>query len=269
MTTVTLHEPPRLSAVARQQVQTVARGMRREVIMYLTVLVGLFVMNVSLAIRGVRADVGPIEYSLSVFGELTIPAVLFAVVVAGGTWQREEPSRRGYHLSMPVPSRTHTWIRVGAGWLWLIVGTAAYIAMLLVIGLAETRVTGGSFQFQFSHWGWIAPFVAATEAYLIVTVPMVSSERPLAWVFVTPLMAWVLVELLSAYPWTEGRVLAQRWIASPFSPFMIVWPWANDIMGNGKVTEIDLGHTLLGVGFWIALAVVGITLGARRRSVSR
>jgi hypothetical protein len=263
MTTITLHDAPTWRAVARQQVRAAAIEMRRAG----AVLFACLLVIALLTILGeMRKAVGtPSAFGFTLDPVMTMPVALFGLFAAGGIWQREEPSRRAYHLAMPVSRATHTWLRVGAGWVWLMASVAAYLLLLIVVGWAVSVIGHGQLTSRFTAWAWIAPFAAATMVYLLVSIAMVAAEQPLIWIIAAPFGVSFVLTLPGLYKWREGERLLDRLMQSPFNPAMPVFPLAATGGPDAAIYGPNVRVSLLGVLFWTAVGIAGVWLAARRR----
>lgn len=266
MTTMTLHDAPTWRAVAQQQLRATAIEMRRAGAVLFACLIGIVLASVFVAAR--NAMLSPDHFGFTLDPTMTIPVGLFGLFAAGGVWQREEPSRRAYHLAMPMPRVTHTWLRVGAGWIWLMASALVYLALLVILGWAVAMIGHGQLTSHVAWWAWIAPFAAATMVYLLTSVAMVAAEQPLIWIFAAPFALVVLLALPGIYQWQAGTRLTNQLLRSAFSPTFISWPILETVKqtaARAPWVNVDWRRSLLGVLFWTAAGIAGIWLAARRR----
>lgn len=274
MTTITLHEAPRWTGVARQQLRAVGGAMKRMAMVLFGVLLLIGLLSVFVAAR--NAMLPSEHFGFTLDPAMTMPLALFGLLAAAGVWQREEPSRRAYHLAMPVPRAEHTWLRVGAGWVWLMAGTAAYLVLLVLLGRVVAVIDGGEFVSRFSPWNWIAPFAAATSTYLLCSIAMVGAEQPLVFIVGAPFGLWLVLSLPGLYQWQAGARWVRRLLDSPYSPGSAVWPVFYD--AGATITKahalgsavplsliVDLQKSLTAVAFWWAVGLAGVWWAARRR----
>jgi hypothetical protein len=113
--------------------------------------------------------------------EMLFPAIFLSILVPLSIWKSEEPSRRSYHWSMPVDRSVHTLAKSTSGWAWLMIAMLTFVLWGLLIAL----VTGGDLGLRrgqpIAAWVWIHPFVAATIAYLLATIVVLTSDHPWRW----------------------------------------------------------------------------------------
>ena len=107
-------------------------------------------------------------------------ALLFPLIV----WQDEDPTRRTYHLAMPVSRRTHALTKVFSGWVWLMLASVMLLIAIEVVHQVTQNVTGvpQPYATEFVWWEWLIPFTAATIGYLLSSSAVVVARRPLVWI---------------------------------------------------------------------------------------
>lgn len=129
--------------------------------------------------------------------------VLLGVIFPLAVWRDAGPSKRDYHLAMPVAQSLHSLLRVAAGWVWLMAAMAAFVTwgLLSSYTLAGHAVEGARAAASpfgrevFPAWTWLVPFANATLAYLIGSIVVLRSDRPWLWLGGT-IVAFTLVLVL-------------------------------------------------------------------------
>lgn len=267
MTAIALHQPPELGAVIRQQLRNVRVALRGP---GLGLLVGAVVIIVTAAISvsgTVKQDATPFGFTIVPYE--TIGVWFVALIAAASIWQRDEPSRRGYHLAMPVSAAEHTAIRVGAGWIWLMVWVVGYLALLCLLGLIVAAIGGGHLDSRMSWWGWIVPFAAATMIYLLASIALVASEKPLLWIVGVPAAISGLIVIPLAYNAKSAVDAVMRLLQSPFSPSAPIFPMyylqPTGVHASLSPLAADWKSGVMATVLWTAIALVGLWLAARHR----
>jgi hypothetical protein len=184
---------PSLGAVAREQFTALGLALRPEML----ALAGLMAVVGTLAVIAAGTD-GKADFDLLDF---VFPAFVLGLVAPLGVWKGEGPSRRSYLWSMPVPRPAQTLIRVGTGWLWVMLVVAVYLAW----GMSVPLLTGGHIVLSdawelallegapagtlirdlgwHGHaWMWLLPFAGATVAYGAGSILPIASDHPWRWV---------------------------------------------------------------------------------------
>src|SRR5476649_184581 len=92
--------------------------------------------------------------------------VALALLVPLAIWQDEPPAHRGYHLVMPMRAPTHTLTRVLAGWCWMMLITALYLAAFITVPAIVGWLPGALpvHVVYMTWWEWLVPFTAVTVA---------------------------------------------------------------------------------------------------------
>ena len=263
MTTITLHQTPDWPTVIRQQVRTVGGAVRVAALVTGAIMVAFCVLSIISAARA--AAVHPTNGGFPLSPGFVYPVFVLGLLMAAVVWQREEPSRRGYHLAMPVSPTQHTAIRVLAGWAWLMIGVAAVWAVICLTGAAIASVSGGPFDTrEMTAWLWVAPFAAATMTYLLASIAMIATERPLGWLVGVPVVSVLLFQMPNVLGLAGGVELARRLLASPFSPTVAIWPVFRTMSVTRHMWLVDWQRSLLGTMVWTAIGIAGVWLAARK-----
>lgn len=129
--------------------------------------------------------------------EICTVMVALALLLPMAMWQDEPPTRRDYHRVMPVGASTHTFIRVLAGWCWMMLLTALYLAAVVTVPTIVGWLPGAlpvTIRFM-AWWEWVVPFTAVTVAYLFTSAAAVGARRPLVWVGGIFILYWGIVTL--------------------------------------------------------------------------
>ncbi len=185
------------------------------------------------------------------------PAVLSAVWPMAVAWKDDGPSERTYAWTLPVDrSRLHL-LRAAAGWVHLVAGLAAGIALGWATGAS---LHDGMALGQLAVLAAVVP--AATVLYLAGTLPALLTDRPLLWLFV----AYVAVAALEGLAMTRGweslaTVLAEVFTGGPLSlNAAAVLPQAvSGALGGSGVASSPWPAAAL----WLAVTAV-LTVGAAR-----
>ncbi len=263
MTTITLHEPPAWQGVARQQLRSVGGAMRQMAIVLAAVLVAILLLSIFVAVRSTMLR--PDRFGFAFDPGMTVPFGILGLFAAGGVWQREEPSRRAYHLAMPVQRATHTWLRVGAGWVWLMAGVVVTLLMLGLLGVVTAAIGGGALTWRPPVWGWLTPFAAATIIYLLSSIALVGAEQSILWLVGAPFGVWLVLYLPTLYQWRSGAQWVDRLVNSPFNPGVAFWPMIAAVSEPRLLpAPLRWQPVVMGTLFWTAVGLAGVWLAARR-----
>src|SRR5215208_3767222 len=119
-----LHPLPRPGAVVREQLRTVGLSLRREAMLAGGALAAFTAWFLAMRING------HFHGSLDLLPETMMPFVMLSLFAALAVWKTEDPSRRGYHWSMPVDHSAHALIKSGSGLAWLMAAGAVYLVWL-------------------------------------------------------------------------------------------------------------------------------------------
>lgn len=259
-----LHPVPERGTVVREQIEAVSIAIRKEQLVFLGTLAAVVLLAVYSVLRGHGVHGGgSIEYGPAA----TFPISLVALLIPFGVWRASDRERRAYDWTMPVAQSTHTIIRMLAGWLWLLLGAAVYLAVLVIFQVVVIAIGGGSLTIDVPPWQWLVPFTAVSIAYLLTSIAIIGSEHPWRWIggiIIGYLIALLVLDVLDLHD--ADRALQQ--IVSG------TYGLGAAIFGNVRVHAAHgvaladpsrwLGATLL----WGALAIVGVWLAARRHSTS-
>lgn len=121
MSTARLHAPPARQTVAWEQFRAVGLSLKAEVALFAIALL----WATGAAVHAFMVD--PHYLGLDMVPEVALPYLAVAFVVPLAVWKSEGPSRRAYHLAMPVSRESHQLTRNSAGLMWVLVGLAVYL----------------------------------------------------------------------------------------------------------------------------------------------
>ena len=277
-----IRRPPALLAVARAQLRLIVGRRPRPMWIALAIVVAQIVAAASGGILfGITIQSGPDQPTRILFskvsdfaGELGFAfdegAAAMAVVAVAAfiwaffwpfrVWREEKPQRRGYHWAMPVARRTHDLLRIGAGLVLLPV----LVVVLLLLALLTAALFGHTGVFP--TWGalfWVDLFAAPLVIYLLVSIPVVGSRHPSAWLWGTLGVCAALVSLLHAFGLIRLVTPLEWALLGPWGLFTTLGgPLVAEIAGWGSHPA---GPWALAWLFWLALAAVGVWLAATRR----
>lgn len=211
---------------------------------------------------GQRANVSNFTFS----PEVSVAVAFLAMIVPLIVWRDEDPSRREYQWLMPVSRRTHTLLRVVAGWSWTMVATLSFVIVIAVLPLIVQHLTHVPQPYHpgFSAWEWLVPFGAASVAYAFASVAAVAAERPLVWVFGTlAIYAGSILVMMTQGMRRAAALLLNAWDGS-FGLRSVL----NGVTATSDgLTSPDLGHWLMATTVWsgIAIALLWYTSSLRWR----
>jgi hypothetical protein len=264
-----LHVAPSWRAVTREQVKTVNMRIRR--LMYLVIcLYGVLVgVGILIALRARELNAKQAAYQMANFTftpRAVFPLLILAIIVPLLTWEGEGPSRRSYHLMMPMPQHRHSLTRVFAGWVWLMVATAAYlVAIVLTVAVME-RLTGNTQPYEpfFIYWEWLVPFTSVSIVYLLASAATLATEQPLLWILGVTALLGGSIAVLHMLGFEDGSRALQKIYSGKYgavAAFLGIVEWRAD---NGTLYP-SLGRWLGATAIWaIGSGVVLRWLSARR-----
>jgi hypothetical protein len=243
--------------------------------MYLMIcLYGMLVgVGIFIALRARELNAKQAAYQMANFTftpRSVFPLLILAIVVPLLTWEGEGPSRRSYHLMMPVPQYRHSLMRVFAGWVWLMVATAAYlVAIVLTVAVME-GLTGNTQPYEpfFVYWEWLVPFTSVSIVYFLASAATLATEQPLLWILGIPALLGGSMALLHMLGFEdESRALQMIYSgkSGAAAAFLGSVEWR---AGNGTLYP-SLGRWLGATALWaVGSGVVLRWLSARRTEPS-
>jgi MFS family permease len=189
-----------------------------------------------------------------------VAALVWAFFWPFRVWREERPQKRDYHWAMPVDRRTHDLVRVGAGLALLPVVVAIFVALAVATAAAFGHTA------VFPGWGglfWLNLFAAPLVIYLLVSIPVVGSRHPSAWIWGTLGACAALLSLLQAFGLTGLMASLLRLFLGRFGLFTVLGgSLVSEIAGRGSQPP---GPWALAWLCWLALAATGVWLAASRR----
>lgn len=272
----TLHPVPERSAVVKEQIEAVSIALRNEQLVFLGTLAAIILLAIYGALRSHGAHTNDtLEYG----PHATIPMTLIALLLPFGVWRASDRARRAYDWTMPVAQSTHTIIRMLAGWLWLMIGVAIYLLVLVGVELMMVLIAGGSMAVTVPAWEWLVPFTSASIAYLLISIAVIGSEHPWRWIGGI-IAAYLLLLLVFGAIVPELRELGralQKVVDGYYGLTAAIFgnvqtrlpsvginpPVRPELIGRDNASYW-LGATLI----WGVLSIVGVWLAARRHSTS-
>ena len=200
MTDHALDPIPDLRAAATAQLKAVALAVRREVLVG-GILFGAVLLAVVLSAlaEGSSFAIGHIGGPGVVVG---LAAFLFPIAV----WKGEDRFGLSTLWTLPVDHARHAFVKVAAGWVWVMALTTASLLSLVLAVL----LTGGSIEQESTRWlvdasapagarpvewspawPWLVPFGAATATYLLGSALVLATDHPWRWILGAVLVFWV------------------------------------------------------------------------------
>lgn len=259
MTSISLHPLPDRGGIMRQQISAVAVALRKERRIFFAVLGVLVVLGIAGAVRGAGNHHG-MGFSYTV--GISIPMVLAALILPFSIWRGEDPARRTYHWAMPIARGPHTLMKVLAGWLWLMVATIVYLLVMVALGAAVGYITGSVYEHaQVPAWQWLVPFTATTIAYFLVTVTVVASDHPWAWIGGILAGYAVVLLLLQALDMRDVARTLGKVVDGQYGLTAALFGHLHDAQLGGPSTDRWLGS----VSIWGTIALAGVVTAAYRR----
>ncbi len=270
MTTLPVHAAPSLRDVVFEQIRSV--GLRVRAVGAL--LVGALLMYAAFAISVARNQhLAALEHASrghTNFGfvpEVSVLITYLALLLPALMWHDETPTKRTYHLAMPVARSTHALTKTLAGWVWVMIGTAAFIATVVTVDLITRHIGGVPLRLseRVEWWGWLVPFTSVTIAYLLGSAAAVGAQTPLVWI-VGPPVIWAATGIAAASVGFSGtaqsmlKLFSGEFGASAAIGGRVVQPedWGRVLgMPNGW-----FGATVI----WGAAATIVLVVISRRRS---
>ncbi len=213
MTAISLHQPPRMGAVIREQFRATAHTL------YIPALgaAGITAIVTALAFADFFSGRGGVEFA----PELSLVPALAGVLMAIIIWQRQKSFGSGYFWTLPVDRSKHAFAKVFAGWMILMIGAGLFLAWLLVLALiTKGNITGdemikllpGNIKpgdliraldpavLTTVRWipkpaFWLMPFTAATGTYVITTAVALGLKHPVRWIIAVVAAAFLITAI--------------------------------------------------------------------------
>jgi hypothetical protein len=146
------------------------------------------------------------------------------------------------------------------------VGVLGYLLLLVAMGAGVAAIGGGKLSSNFTVWLWIEPFAAATMCYLLSSIPLVASEKPMLWIVGPPALVTALLSVPALFDAHEAARAITRLLQSPFSPTAPFYPvYYLPRPDFRHALTVDVTSSVIATVFWTALAVAGVWLASRRK----
>jgi hypothetical protein len=256
---VALHPVPEQSVVVKEQIESVSIAIRKEQIAFLVTLAVV-------VLRGGHSHT-PGNEGIEYGPAATIPMTLVALLIPFGVWRSSDRERRAYDWAMPVAQSTHTIVRMLAGWLWLMLGVAIYLAVIVLFQVVMVGILGGSMRVDVPAWQWLAPFTSVSIAYLLTSIAMIGSEHPWRWIggiIIGYLIAMLVLETLRM---PDVRYVLQQIVSGTYGLGAAIFGDVRDHTAFGPAPA-DPTRWLGATAIWGVLSIAGVWLAARRHSTS-
>ena len=202
MTSISLHPAPSFRTVVREQVRAQGLMMRMAGALFAAVmlLIAAACLRMAFVMKGAGQGTGSMT-NFTFSPQMSVIVSGLALLLPIMIWQDEDPARRVYHRAMPVAQPMHAFMKVLAGWLWLMAVIALFLTGMVIIPLLASRIAGGGQPYHpgFAWWEWLIPVTSATIAYVIASAAAVATRRPLIWIFGLPLLYGAAIDLLLRY----------------------------------------------------------------------
>lgn len=249
MSTVTLHATPDNATVIQEQVRATIVGLRTEALLILS---GMFLLSlIALAALLRNAPNGHIGTGPTYI--TAAPVSLIALLLPFAVWRAESPSQRSYHWAMPVARSAHTYMRLFAGWSWMMAMVAVYMGFALAFIVGVPVFYGGSVGIFWAQWALFVPFVAATVAYLLTSIAVIASDHPWRWVGGIFVAYFILAIFAEALHLDLLRTITSEIVKGRYGVGPGVF---GDI--NRVRTGLDVQGWLSASGLWGAIGAVGV-----------
>lgn len=261
-----LHPVPEQSVVVKEQIEAVSIAIRKEQIAFLVTLAVVVLLGIYSVLRGGHSHT-PGNEGIDYGPAVTIPMTLVALLIPFGVWRSSDRERRAYDWAMPVAQSTHTIIRMLAGWLWLMLGVAIYLAVIVLFQVVMVGILGGSMRVDVPAWQWLAPFTSVSIAYLLTSIAMIGSEHPWRWIggiIIGYLIAMLVLETLRM---PDIRYVLQQIVSGTYGLGAAIFGDVREHTAHGPAPA-DPTRWLGATAIWGVLSIAGVWLAARRHSTS-
>lgn len=268
-----LHCAPRGRVIVVEQIRALGLLMRTAGVLLLTlyIVLALVAINTAFRVRDANQVVGRfahlVDYAYT--PQMTMLLLSLPLLVPLVVWQDEDPTRRLYHLAMPVSQTPHAAIKTLAGWFWMMAGVTVFLIGLAGVHAFTRWVTGlpQPYHVGFAWWEWIVPYSSVTIAYVFVSAATVGARRPIIWLFGTPaIYAGVIAFLLQGGRDARDVGRALRHAATGYyGAFAAV---GGSIDSLTTTFTVSLTRWLGASAIWGALGIALFVFAARRRSAA-
>lgn len=266
-----LHCAPRGRVIVVEQIRAVGLLMRTAGVLLLALyaILALVAINTAFRVRAANQALGRLAHLVdyAYAPQMTMLLLLLPFLIPLLVWQEEYPTRRLYHLSMPVSQATHAMSKTVAGWFWMMAAVAMFLIGLVAVHAFTRRVTGlpQPYHIGFAWWEWIIPFTSVTIAYVFVSAATVGARRPIVWIFGTlAIYAGVVAFLLQGGRDARDIGRGLRHAATGYyGAFAAV---GGSIDSSTTTFELSLTHWLGASAIWGAIGFALFAFAARRRA---
>ncbi|MFL5488603.1 MAG: hypothetical protein ACJ8AJ_08985 [Gemmatimonadaceae bacterium] len=198
MTSMELHDPPRIRQVIREQFKATALSLRMPAIG----LAGIAAVTTFLAFADFLRGQGGVEFA----PELSMIPAFAGVLLPIAVWQSERRFGPGFFWTLPVERTRHALAKVFAGWLLLMTAVIAFVLWLMILALiTKGNVSGDEIirllptstvpasrtldvsMLRTVRWVpqtalWLVPFFAATGTYAFASGLALGLRHPFRWI---------------------------------------------------------------------------------------
>lgn len=299
MTEWTLHSTPPPGGVLREQVRAVGLTLRMPAIVAAALLALATLLVTAHALRG--------DATIGFHPERWVLPGLAGALFPLGVWIGETRFGAGFLWTLPVDRRRHALARVGAGWVWLMAAVACFVLWLLAFALLSGgNVVGEETLRMVSHsalapngtvdpgavrtavWRpepllWLAPFTAATGAYLLASALALGTRHPLRWIVGTVLGFFLFAAVAEA---ANSAVLLD--VPSRVLGPLLSGPWSLETLLVARTESLkvetmyatgervvvwlgfpDVGQWAVGTLVWLAAGLLALWAAASRHRETR
>jgi hypothetical protein len=283
-----LHPLPRARAIVAEQLRSVGIALRREWLLY---FLGLGFFTLMFALNELREGRNPnLRSAFGLTAEVFLPLAILGLFAPMSVWKSEGPGRRSYHWAMPVGRARHTLLKCLAGWGWLMLLVAVFIAW----GAAMAWVTGGPIGVWMDHgvdpgrtgglqmlrtlprgmaaWQWVVPFTAITTTYLVGSVIALASDYPWVWLGGIFVGLLILNATLTAAGLDEATRSLNALVNGHYGLMTAISGMrqaVSEVVIRGEMLRVrsgapDLSAWLLSTLIWMGAAAGGVLWAANR-----
>jgi len=270
MTSTSLHPTPSSRTVATEEFRAVGLALRTEMIFFICVLILFSALIIGNTIHGVQTHPpGHWRTGFTYGAPVAIPIFLMALLIPFGVWRAEDPSRRAYHWSMPVARGPHTIAKVFAGWVWLMIAAAVYLAFVIALAMIVPKITGEAVRLgDTAGWEWIVAFTAPTLGYLLTSIAVIGSDHAWRWIGGLYVGYWVLIGCLSAFGMQDMGQAVRTITDGAYGLNAAMIGSARDAAsassGHMTVRALSMSNWLIAMPLWILGSAIGVTIASFR-----
>jgi hypothetical protein len=271
MTTTAMHAPPSLRDVTLEQIKSVGLRVRAVGVLLIGAMLLYGVVVAGVVRKEQHSALANLPHPRwSTFGytpEISILLTYLALLLPVLMWHEENLVKRTYHLAMPVARSTHALVKTLAGWVWAMVGTGFFVAIVVIVDMVTRSMLGlpPGLSERVEWWGWFVPFTSVTIAYVLGSAAAVGALTPAVWVVGPPVLCAAAGIALGSlgYPGASQSVL--KIFSGEFGAAAAI---------GGRVVQPDDWGRVLGMPsgwfgatvIWGAAATILLVVVSRRRS---